>query len=218
MGGMFGVIGILAALFQRQSSGKGTDIRVGLFENCLFMVAQHMVQHELTGQPSTPMPQRVHAWPIYDVFQTRDQKQIFIGVVTDGHWQSFCERFELPEFLADPRLQNATDRIDARTWTVPKAAARIELWDLPPLTEILDQLNIPFARINAPEDMFADPHVLRQGGLVSATNVDGKTFRAPALPLEINGQGIGADLVVPKLGADTETVLAELVELSGGLK
>jgi crotonobetainyl-CoA:carnitine CoA-transferase CaiB-like acyl-CoA transferase len=115
-------------------------------------------------------------------------------------------------------LQNATDRIDARTWTVPKAAARIELWDLPPLTEILDQLNIPFARINAPEDMFADPHVLRQGGLVSATNVDGKTFRAPALPLEINGQGIGADLVVPKLGADTETVLAELVELSGGLK
>jgi crotonobetainyl-CoA:carnitine CoA-transferase CaiB-like acyl-CoA transferase len=210
MGGMFGVIGILAALLDRQNTGKGKEIRIGLFENCLFMVAQHMVQHDLTGAPSVPMPNRIHAWPIYDIFRTRDQKQIFIGVVTDGHWKSFCQTYDLPEFLTNQDLQNATDRIDARDWTVPIVAERIALHDLAGLENTLDRLNIPFARINCPEDMFNDPHVLREGGLVTTTNVDGQKFRAPALPLELDGQGLGANLTVPALGEDTDEILAEL--------
>jgi len=210
MGGMFGVIGILAALFERETTGKGGDIRVGLFENCLFMVAQHMVQHELTGAPSVPMPQRVHAWPIYDIFQTSDDAKIFVGVVTDGHWQAFCTAFELPDFLTDARLQNATDRINARGWTVPIVATRMAAVTLTKLEETLDRLNIPFARINRPEDMFDDPHVLRPGGLVGATNADGQPFRTPALPLELDGRGLGDGLNVPALGADTAAILAEL--------
>ncbi len=210
MGGMFGVIGILAALLERAKTGKGNDVRVGLFENCLFMVAQHMVQYELTGTPSVPMPERVHAWPIYDIFKTADDQKIFIGVVTGGHWSIFCQTFDLPEFLADERLQNATDRIDARGWTVPIVATRIAQWTLDDLEKTLDRLNIPFARINRPEDMFQDPHVLRPGGLVGAQHADGRHFRSPALPLELGRQGLGQDMNVPPLGAHTEEVLAEL--------
>lgn len=210
MGGMFGVIGILAALLEKQQTGKGKDIRIGLFENCLFMVAQHMVQHDLTGAPSVPMPDRVHAWPIYDIFQTRDKRQIFIAVVTDGHWDTFCQTYDLPDFLTNPDLKTATDRIDARHWTVPVVGERIALHDLADLETTLDRLNIPFARINRPEDMFHDPHVLRDGGLVTATNVTGATFRTPALPLELDGHGLGEGLTVPKLGENTDEVLAEL--------
>jgi len=210
MGGMFGVIGILAALFERQKTGLGKDIRVGLFENCLFMVAQHMVQYDMTAVPSVPMPDRVHAWPIYDIFNTRDGQKFFIGVVTDGHWLSFCQTFGLAEFLDDPRLQNATDRIDARAWTVPIVAEKMASQDIADLETMLDQLNIPFSRINRPEDMFNDPHVLRDGGLVTATDVDGQIFRTPTLPIELDGQTLGTDLIVPKLGQDTADVLAEL--------
>ncbi len=210
MGGMFGVIGILAALLEKRHTGKGKEIRIGLFENCLFMVAQHMVQFDLTGVPSVPMPDRIHAWPIYDIFKTRDGEQIFIAVVTDGHWNAFCQTYDLPEFLADSRLQNATDRIDARAWTVPVVATRVVQHDLADLMATLDRLNIPFARINRPEDMFNDPHVMRPGGLVSATDTTGRTFRAPALPLELDGRGLGENLTVPVLGADTDAVLAEL--------
>jgi len=217
MGGMFGVIGILAALLERQRTGKGTDIRVGLFENCLFMVAQHMVQYDLTGVASVPMPDRVHAWPIYDIFKTRDGEQLFIAVVTDGHWRAFCQTYDLPDFLTNPDLQTATARIDARNWTVPHVAKRIIQHDLAELESTLDRLNIPFARINRPEDMFNDPHVLRPGGLVNATNVTGKSFRAPALPLEIDGQGLGEGLKVPRLGEDTAEVLAAL-EQGGGAR
>lgn len=220
MGGMFGVIAILAALLDRRQTGagKGTgkDIRIGLFENCLFMVAQHMVQHDLTGAPSVPMPDRIHAWPIYDIFRTRDGQQIFIGVVTGGHWQAFCQAYDLPEFLTNPDLQNATARIDARAWTVPIVAQKIARHDLAGLEQTLDRLNIPFARINRPEDMFNDPHVLREGGLVTATNFTGQTFRTPALPVQLDGHGLGADLRVPKLGENTDEVLAELGLGKGG--
>jgi crotonobetainyl-CoA:carnitine CoA-transferase CaiB-like acyl-CoA transferase len=210
MGGMFGVIGILAALLERQKTGLGKNIRVGLFENCLFMVAQHMVQYDITAVPSVPMPDRVHAWPIYDIFNTRDGQKFFIGVVTDGHWLSFCQTYGLAAFLDDPRLQNATDRIGARAWTVPIVAEKMANQDISDLETTLDQLNIPFSRINCPENMFNDPHVLRDGGLVAATNVDGQKFRTPALPIEFDGQSLGADLIVPKLGQHTSDILDEL--------
>ena len=210
MGGMFGMIGILSALLERQKTGLFKDIRVGLFENCLFMVAQHMVQYDMTAVPSVPMPDRVHAWPIYDIFNTRDGQKFFIGVVTDGHWLSFCQTFGLAAFLDDPRLQNATDRIDARAWNVPIVAEKMANQDIADLETTLDQLNIPFSRINRPEDMFNDPHVLRDGGLVTATDVNGQKFRSPALPIELDGQSLGADLIVPELGQHTADVLAEL--------
>ena len=98
MGGMFGVIAILAALYQKRGGAGGADIRIGLFENCLFLVAQHMVEYEMTGNRPRSMPEREHAWPIYDIFETAGGERIFIGVVTEGHWQSFCREFGLEEF------------------------------------------------------------------------------------------------------------------------
>ena len=112
MGGMFGVISILAALYQKRARhSDGADIRIGLFENCLFLVAQHMVEYEMTGNKPRSMPEREHAWPIYDIFDTAGGERIFIGVVTEGHWQSFCREFGMQEFLDDPSLRTTTDRI-----------------------------------------------------------------------------------------------------------
>ncbi len=210
MGGMFGVIGVLAALLERKETGKGKDIRIGLFENCLFTVAQHMVQFDMTGVPSTPMPERVHAWPVYDIFDTVDNKRIFVGVVTDGHWKEFCNTYGLTEFLQDDRLATATDRIEARSWTIPLVEKKLAQYSAEELSVKLDVLGIPFAMINSPEDLFEDPHVLRKGGLVQFENEDGRRYRAPALPLELDGVGLGENLQVPALGADNDDILAEL--------
>ena len=210
MGGMFGVIGILAALMQRQKTGKGRAIRVGLFENCLLLVAQHMVQYELSGETAPPMPERIHAWPVYDIFDTADGQRIFVGVVTQGHWDAFCETFGLDDFIDHPELGDATQRIDARSWTIPIIARRLAQVTAADLCDRLDELNIPFAPINRPEDLLDDPHVLRPGGLKTSRNVDGKTFRAPVLPLEMDGQPVDRDTDVPVLGADTDDILTAL--------
>jgi crotonobetainyl-CoA:carnitine CoA-transferase CaiB-like acyl-CoA transferase len=211
MGGMFGAISILAALYQKRGGvTSGADIRIGLFENCLFLVAQHMVEYEMTGNRPRSMPEREHAWPIYDIFDTADGNRIFIGVVTEGHWQSFCREFGMQEFLDDPTLRNTTDRIMARSRIIPRAAEIIKGWDVAKLSEKLDSLNICFSPINRPEDLFSDPHVLRTGGLVNNVDANGKPFRVPALPIEWNGANIGEGLKVAPLGADTAAVRAEL--------
>ncbi|MHC6155681.1 CaiB/BaiF CoA transferase family protein [Bradyrhizobium elkanii] len=213
MGGMFGVISILAALYQRRGGHQnGADIRIGLFENCLFLVAQHMVEYEMTGRKPRSMPEREHAWPIYDIFDAAGGDRIFIGVVTEGHWQSFCREFGLTEFADDPTLRSTTDRIMARDRIIPRVAAVIKDWNVADLSARLDALNICFSPINRPEDLLGDPHVLRPGGLVNNVNADGKLFRVPALPLEWNGSNIGEGLKVPVLGADTDDVRAELAQ------
>jgi crotonobetainyl-CoA:carnitine CoA-transferase CaiB-like acyl-CoA transferase len=219
MGGMFGVIAILAALYQKRAAknsgknaDKGADIRIGLFENCLFLVAQHMVEFEMTGNRPRSMPEREHAWPIYDIFETKGGERIFIGVVTEGHWQSFCREFGMTEFLDDPALRTTTDRILARSRIIPRAAEVIKQCNAAELSAKLDRLNICFSPINRPEDLFADPHVLRPGGLVNNFNADGAAFRVPALPVEWNGANLGEGFEVPALGADTEAVRAELDE------
>jgi crotonobetainyl-CoA:carnitine CoA-transferase CaiB-like acyl-CoA transferase len=214
MGGMFGVIAILAALIRRRETGKGASIRVGLFENCLFLVAQHMVQYEMTGVPPLSFPEREHAWPVYDIFETADGQKLFIGVVTESHWHVFCREFGLDELAADPSLRTTTDRIYARPRILPLVAARVKRETMTDLIEKLDRLNICFSPINRPEDLFEDPHVLRPGGLVGAVNTDGSAFRVPTLPLELDGAGIGDGLGVPALGADTAAILGTGVSVA----
>ena len=97
MGGLFGVIAIQAALLERQRTGKGTLVRSGLFENNVFLVAQHMVQYRQTGVPAAPMPERISAWAVYDVFDTSDNEKIFVGVVSDKQWAQFCNAFGLKD-------------------------------------------------------------------------------------------------------------------------
>jgi crotonobetainyl-CoA:carnitine CoA-transferase CaiB-like acyl-CoA transferase len=169
-----------------------------------------MVEYEMTGNKPRSMPEREHAWPIYDIFETAGGERIFIGVVTEGHWQSFCREFGLAEFLDDPALRTTTDRILARGRIIPRAAGIIRQWDVARLSERLDALNICFSPINRPEDLFTDPHVLRPGGLVNNITADGKPFRVPALPIEWNGSHIGEGLRVAPLGADTAAVRAEI--------
>jgi crotonobetainyl-CoA:carnitine CoA-transferase CaiB-like acyl-CoA transferase len=211
MGGMFGVIAILAALYQKRGEKRdGAGIRIGLFENCLFLVAQHMVEYEMTGNKPRSMPEREHAWPIYDIFDAAGGERIFIGVVTEGHWQSFCREFGLTEFLDDPSLRTTTDRILARARILPRVAEVIKRWNVAELSKKLDALNVCFSPINRPEDLFGDAHVLRPGGLVNNVTADGKTFRVPALPIEWNGSNIGEGLKVAPLGADTAAVRAEI--------
>src|SRR5437016_8056126 len=211
MGGMFGAIAILAALYQKRGGvTSGADIRIGLFENCLFLVAQHMVEYEMTGNKPHSMPEREHAWPIYDIFDTAGGNRTFIGVVTEGHWQSFCREFRLQELLDDPNLRTTTDRILARARIIPRVAEAITRWNVAELSKKLDGLNICFSPINRPEDLLEDPHVLRPGGPANNVNADGTAFRVPALPIEWNGAHIGEGLKVPVLGADTPAVRTEL--------
>src|SRR5205807_7355675 len=132
----------------KRGGAEGADIRIGLFENCLFLVAQHMVEYEITGIKPRSMPERDHAWPIYDIFETAEGERIFIGVVTEGHWQSFCREFGMTDFLDDPTLLTTTDRILARSRIIPRVGEIIKRRNAADLCAALERLNICFSPVN----------------------------------------------------------------------
>ena len=210
MAGLFGALSIVSAVLERQATSQGRDIRIGLFENCLLLVAQHMVQYELEGVNPPPMPERDFSWPVYDIFTTADGQQMFIGAVTEGQWATLCDILGLSELKSDPRLQTKMDTINARSWTLPQVERAIAERQSADLISAFERAGIPFSPIARPSDMFQDPHVMRPGGLATSRLPDGKSFRAPSLPFEIDGQMMTGGGDVASLGQHTEEVLRQL--------
>ena len=209
-GGMFGVIGILAALEARHRTGRGQKVSSSLFETTVYLVGQHMAQKAVTGEAARPMPVRISAWAIYDVFDTRDEKQIFVGVVSDALWVTFCKAFELHELGADANYRTNTQRVRARDVLLPKVRDLLRSYDRAELVARLEKAGIPFAPINRPEDMFEDPHLLASGGLGEVDFLNGVRAKLPNLPLELDGRRPTRGGSLPQAGEHTSEVLAEL--------
>ena len=114
MGGMFAVIGILAALQMRDKTGRGQQLASSLFETTVFLMGQHMAQQAVLGQPAQPMSVRTSAWSIYDIFNSKDEQQVFVAVVSDTQWRQFCEHFGFEEFAADESLATNAVRVIQR--------------------------------------------------------------------------------------------------------
>jgi len=211
-GGMFGAIGVLGALHQRNSTGKGQKVVASLFESTVFLVGQHMAQKAVTGKAAAPMPARVSAWAIYQVFQTKDEP-VFVGVVSDKQWGLLCESFGLDELANDESLKTNNDRVRAKERLVPIIQEVFMGFTKAELMEKLEKTGLPFAPIARPEDLFDDPHLNASEGLVPFTVTDGEfqgeTVSLPALPLEMNGERFGLHQPVPRAGEHTREVLAE---------
>ena len=209
MGGMFAALGALAALEERHRTGQGKLVRSSLYESTVFLVGQHMAQFAVTGSPAAPMPARISAWAIYDVFETGDDERVFVGVVSDSQWLTFCEDFGFSDFLADESLRANNNRVAARERIIPEVQARFREMTQAELMERLEKSGLPFAPITRPEDLFDDEHLNASGGLLDMTLPGGVEARLPALPLELGGQRFGVRRDPPESGEHADDVLSE---------
>ncbi len=209
-GGMFGVIAVLAALQQRERTGRGQHVTSALFETTAFLVGQHMAQLAVTGEPARPMPVRISAWAIYDIFDAADGEQVFVAVVSDGQWPKFCNAFGLEDLAADDGLAENAARVAARERILPRVREVFAGLTQAELMSRLEAVGLPYAPVARPEDLFEDPHLSESGGLVDVTVPEGDATRLPALPLEMGQGRPGVRRDVPTVGAHTDAVLAEL--------
>ncbi|MEM1380671.1 MAG: CaiB/BaiF CoA-transferase family protein [Pseudomonadota bacterium] len=209
-GGMFGAIGILAALQDRAQTGKGRHLSASLYETSVFLVGQHMAQYAVTGSPAAPMPARVSAWAVYDVFDVKDEEKIFIGVVSDGQWRTLCEAFDLQDWAADASLAENNARVAKRDIILPRLRTIFAGYTRDALSEKLEKLGLPFAPIKRPEDLFDDPHLQASGGLLDMEIPDGGEIALPAMPLSIDHQRPGLHINPPDIGQHTEEILSAL--------
>jgi len=209
MGGMFAAIGILAALREREKTGKGQLVRSALFENTAFLVAQHMAQLAITGEEPPPMAVKKPAWGVYDIFATKDGDRLFVGVVTDTQWEVFCREFGAGALAADARLKTNGDRVAAREWLLPKLQEILLQHTKTELSQKLEAMGLPFAPIARPRDLFDDPH-LNAGGMIETRDPRGTSFKVPGLPLELGGKRLGLRNQPPRLSQDARELLAGL--------
>lgn len=214
MGGMFGAIGVMAALAQRELTGSGQQVQTALFENNVFLVAQHIMQLAATGEPARPMPSRVSAWAVYDVFDLVNNEQIFLGVVTDKQWLGFCEAMGFSDLLEDPRLITNNDRVRAREWLLPILRQRLKPLAREAVAEIFERAGLPFAPILAPHELLDDPHLKATHGLAEVRLTDGpysgETAKAALLPLMIAGKRLPLRHQPPAIGQDSMALLQEV--------
>ncbi len=200
MGGMFGVIGALAALTEREHTGRGQEVQVGLFENCVLLSAQHMLQYRLTGVASPPMPDRINAWGVFDLFETSDGEQVFLGVVTDTQWAVFGRAFDLGGLADDPRLASNNLRVRARDWMLPALRVIVKRYSSTELQAVFEREGLPYAPIVKPEQLFDDPHLLASGGLADLALDTGGATPVPLLPVLLGGRHLKPRMPLARAG------------------
>jgi crotonobetainyl-CoA:carnitine CoA-transferase CaiB-like acyl-CoA transferase len=217
MGGMFGAIGALAALAQRHQTGKGQEVQSALYENNVMLVAQHMMQFAVTGKPAAPMPSRISAWAVYDVFTVKDNEQVFLAAVSDTQWHLMCDEFAFADLKGDERLKSNNDRVRARDWMMPILRERFVQHSARELSRRFEKIGLPYAPITKPQDLFEDEHLLATGGLspVSIPADASGAGRAvdtltALLPLSMNGHRLPLRTAPPRLGQDTQALMQEL--------
>jgi len=206
MGGMFGAIAILAALRRRDATGRGEQVQAGLFENAAFLVSTAMMQQAVTGVAPPPMPGGRRAWGVYDVFTASDGVQVFVGVVTETQWGGFVAALGDPR-LEDGRFAGNNARSAAREALIPLVQEILGTRPVAAIEALCEANGLPYARINTPGDLFADPHLLASGGLLPVTLPDGRPAQVPALPIQFGDARLGVRLDLPAPGQHTGEVL-----------
>ena len=209
-GGMFGVIAILAAIEQRHASGLGQKVSSALFETTVYLVGQHMAQMAVTGQPAKPMPVRISAWAIYDLFETADGEQVFVGIVSDGLWQKFCEAFGWTAEATDPAYKTNPQRVAQRAALLPRVRELLKGYPRADLMAIFERTGLPFAPIGKPEEMFDDPHLAANGSLGATILPDGRETRLPILPIEMDGRRPTQGGMLARAGEHCDEILSDL--------
>ncbi len=214
MGGMFGAIGAMGALIQRGITGRGQEVQTALYENNVFLVGQHMLQYAITGRAAAPMPDRISAWGIYDIFTVKDGEQIFLAAVSDAQWLTFCDALGLADLRDLPQYATNNLRVQGRGILMPVLRERLIAWRAAELAALFERVGLPFAPIRKPEELYDDEHLLATGGLADITLPDGEragqSVGTALFPFTMGGQRLGVRLQPPTRGQHTMALLAAL--------
>jgi crotonobetainyl-CoA:carnitine CoA-transferase CaiB-like acyl-CoA transferase len=156
------------------------------------------------------MPGRVGAWAIYETFATVGDEMIFIGITSDNHWRRFCDRFGRQDLLQDPTLRTNEDRVRERERTVPIVADIVRQFTLAEMSEICETIEIPYAPVAKPEDLFDDPQLNANGRMMKIDLPGAPRTKVPRLPVEVGGHDFKLRRQPPMIGEHTSEILAEL--------
>ena len=210
----YGVLATLAALVDRQRTGRGQRIQSGLFETTVFLVGPA----RRPGQPRRrsrrcrcPSGAWARGWAgaSTSLFTTADDRQVFIAITSNAHWQRFCKEFGLLDLAADPDLDTNAKRAANRHRTIPRIEAVAASLTAAELIERMERVQVPYAPLNNPFDLLSDPQ-LNSGKLMEVQTEAGPTIKTAGAPVASNNFELSVRHQPPGLGQHTREVLREI--------
>jgi crotonobetainyl-CoA:carnitine CoA-transferase CaiB-like acyl-CoA transferase len=212
----YGVIGILAALYRRERTGLGDYIEAGLYETVVFWVSQYITGAQMTGTNPPPRGARssgmgaTMGWGVYQLFPTRDAKQIFIAVTGNRHWAGLCDALEFHDWKASPEFNSNRKRGAQKPRIAERVKEAVERLTYDEIAGRLYKALVPFSPVNTPLDLIDERH-LNEGRGWMHVNVGDQHFKVPKLPLELGGTtGFEVREQPGCLGEHTDSILAAL--------
>jgi crotonobetainyl-CoA:carnitine CoA-transferase CaiB-like acyl-CoA transferase len=186
-GGMWLAIGILAAIVERNKSGKGTLVETSLFETGATWVSYHLSAEQLSGLPSVRSGSGHPTFSPYGIFSSGDGA-ICIGVGSDNIFKKLCTLIAREDLISDPRFISNADRVKNKkilTTEIEKALAAKSALEW---AEILGRNGVPADRVALPEELFEDKQAEVIKVLLPYPDSQSKVKEIPGLPLRFDGQ------------------------------
>ena len=206
--GLYGVIGIMAALRQRDQTGEGAHIDMALLDTIVSVLANQALNFMVSGQAPRRMGNAHPNIVPYQVFPVADG-HVVIAVGNDGQFRKLCAVLgeaslaENPDYLTNPL------RVKHREALVARLTGLTQEWRRDELLAQLDAAHVPAGPINTVADVFADPQIIAREMWVNLQHADAKNGTVPSLrgPIVMNGKPLIANKPSPSLGAHTHHVL-----------
>jgi len=210
---MYGAIASLAAIAERDRTGKGQYIDVAMFDSQVSLLSYHAAYYLVSGVA----PHRIgNAHPNivpYQTFVLRDG-YVIIAVGNDGQFARLCEFLGVASLATDPRYATNAARVENRVQLIEKLSDLVSRYERSELLSALEERGIPAGPINTVADVLADPQTVHRQMRVDldATSADGQTVSVPYVrtPIRFSDAELSLRRAAPRLGEHTNEILAEL--------
>jgi len=213
MTGMYASTAILAAIAQREASGRGQHIDACLFDTMVAMMAVMDMNYLVSGKPPGRAGNAHQNIVPYEVFACADG-HLILAVGNDSQFAKFCEVAGRPEWAADPRFAKNVDRVKNRAILVPMVGAAVRVRSQRAWLDALESVGVPCGPINTLDQVFADPQVAARGMRLDLPHPLAGTVPQVGNPLKFSATPVGYDQPPPLLGEHTAAVLRERLGLS----
>jgi crotonobetainyl-CoA:carnitine CoA-transferase CaiB-like acyl-CoA transferase len=210
--GLYGCIGILAALRHRDATGQGQQIDIGMLDTHVAWLANQGMNYLATGENPVRLGNQHPNIVPYQVFPTEDG-HIVLSVGNDPTFKRFCEAFDLTHLLTDERFATNAARVSNRQLVTDTLTPVMRQHSTTWWVDRLEGLKIGCGPINKLSEVFADPQVVARGAVVEMQHGSGETVKVIANPVRLSETPPTYRLPPPLLGEHTEAVLRERLRL-----
>jgi crotonobetainyl-CoA:carnitine CoA-transferase CaiB-like acyl-CoA transferase len=211
--GLYGCIGILAALRHRERTGQGQQIDIGMLDTSVAWLANQGMNYLATGENPPRLGNQHPNIAPYQVFPTKDG-HIVLSVGNDPTWERFCKSFGQDHLLADPRFATNAERVANRQLVTDTLTPVMQSKTTVEWVAALEERKIGCGPINKLSDVFADPHVQARGCTVELAHASGQTVKVIANPVRLSATPADYRIPPPLLGEHSEEVLTGLLGMT----